>query len=159
MRTDWDLVELNKQVKAGTPNLEFNLDVVRELRANRGHIKSGPFTAIPHLILTSVGAKSLQPRVRALMYATYKDKYVIVPSNGGGDKHSAWYYNLVAHPYAVIEVNDNTLTVRAELAEGALRDEVFAEACQQIPFWTEYKKRNPTREFPVFLLEVIGSAL
>lgn len=144
----------------------FNSELVREFRANKGVVDSnvlrdagGPEGPARCLILTMVGAKSLKPRMKPLGYVPYDEdgerKYIIVASKAGGDRHPQWYHNLVAHPHAIIEVGEDTWRVKATLTEGDTREKVFGVACKCIPAYAKYQKIT-LRELPVFLLEVTG---
>lgn len=165
---DWnaqEFIEVGEQAQ-GSAELRFNNEMVREFRANNGVVESNLLRAAvggegtaPCLILTMVGAKSLKPRMRPLGYVPYDEdgerKYVIVASRGGSDQHPQWYYNLVAHPYAIIEVGGDTWRVKATLTKGEKREKVFAAACERIPAYARYQTMT-SREIPVFLLEVMG---
>src|SRR5438309_858968 len=53
----------------------------------------------PLLYLTTVGAKSGQPRTAVVMpFPEGDDAWLVVASRNGASKHPAWLYNLAAHP-------------------------------------------------------------
>jgi deazaflavin-dependent oxidoreductase (nitroreductase family) len=104
------------------------------------------------LLLTSTGAKSGEQRVKPVAYSMDGDRYVIVASYGGSDENPAWYYNLVAHPQATIEVEDQKFPVSATLTSGEESDRLFAQHATEYPQFNEYKKKT-TRHLPVFVLE------
>ena len=74
----------------------FNEPLIADLRAHGGQATSGPFVGRPVLILTTVGAKSGQPRETPLAYTRDGDSYVVIASKGGAPTHPAWYHNLLA---------------------------------------------------------------
>jgi deazaflavin-dependent oxidoreductase (nitroreductase family) len=163
---DWTAQDFAEARERGEAAIYFNIDLVREFHANKGVVHSnvirdagGEQGPAPLLILTSVGARSLKPRMRPLGYAPYDEdgerKYIIVASRGGSDKHPNWYYNLVAHPDAIIEVGEDTFRVRANLVKGDVREKVFAAASVRVPAFAQYQTMT-SREIPVFLLEVVG---
>lgn len=163
---DWTDSEIAEWRKRGEGALRFNNELVREFRTNKGAVTSnliaragGDQGPSPLLILTTVGAKSLKPRMRPLGYVPYDGegelKYIIVGSRGGSDRHPNWYYNLIAHPHAIIEVGEDTFRVTATLIEGDRRDRVLAVASSRVPAFTQYQDMT-ARKIPVFLLEVAG---
>ena len=155
---NWDVEKVVAGCAAGTPQPDYNRDTYLELRANKGRITTGYLAGLPTLILTSVGAKTLRPRVRIIGYAPYGDKYLLVGSYAGGPKDPSWVNNLVVHPYAVIEVEEQVLAVKATLTHGDTRDEMFAIACKAIPTWAEYQQKS-VRTLPVFVLDVVNQEL
>lgn len=56
------------------------------------------------LLLHTVGAKTGQPRTNTLSYARDGRDYLVVASNGGGDRAPGWYHNLKAKPRVEISV-------------------------------------------------------
>jgi deazaflavin-dependent oxidoreductase (nitroreductase family) len=73
-----------------------------------------PF-APPNLLLHSVGAKTGQPRVNTLTYATDAGNYLIVASNGGTKRYPGWYHNLKAQPDVEINVGPKRFPVTARI--------------------------------------------
>ena len=59
-----------------------------------GHTSGG----FEHLLLTTVGRKSGILRTVPLTYFADGDRYVLVASNGGADRHPAWWLNLEQTP-------------------------------------------------------------
>lgn len=72
------------------------------------------------LLLHTVGAKTGLPRTNTLSYAHDGDDYLVVASNGGGDKAPGWYHNLKARPD--VEINVGT-TRSAATASTVLPDD------------------------------------
>ena len=64
------------------------------------HIPGAPDS----LLLHTVGAKTGQPRTNTLSYARDGRDYLVVASNGGGDRAPGWYHNLKAQPRVSIGV-------------------------------------------------------
>ncbi|WP_299563682.1 nitroreductase family deazaflavin-dependent oxidoreductase [uncultured Mycolicibacterium sp.] len=67
----------------------------------------------PSLLLHTTGARTGRPRTRTLTYARDGRDYLIVASNGGADRHPAWYHNLRKHPRVEINVGPHRMTVQA----------------------------------------------
>lgn len=133
---------------------EFNQKLIEEYRATQGNV-SGIFAGRPLLLLTTLGAKSGEPRTQPLVYTTDGDHIVIIASKGGADTNPAWYYNLVANPEATLELGAETFQVRAIKTEGAERQRLYDAQAALMPTFAEYAQKT-TREIPVFVLERIA---
>ena len=59
---------------------------------------------VPTLLLGTTGRRTGAERTNALVYARDGDDYLVVPSNGGADRHPAWLHNLKAQPAVGIQV-------------------------------------------------------
>ncbi len=132
---------------------DWNQQIIAEFRANAGKV-SGPFEGAPMVLLTSTGAKSGQPRVSPLMAQLNGDDVVIFASKAGAPTHPDWYYNLVANPDASIEIGADTLAVKARVAEGDERDELWTRQKQAYPQFQGYED-GTTRVIPVVVLEKV----
>jgi deazaflavin-dependent oxidoreductase (nitroreductase family) len=75
------------------------------LRLSRGRVSvPGVVAGLPVVMLTSIGAKTGQPRTVPLVGLRDGDKVVVIASNFGQTHHPGWYYNLRAHPEATLEL-------------------------------------------------------
>lgn len=133
---------------------QFNQNLVAEYRANGGKV-GGPFADAPLLLLTTIGAKSGQPRTMPLVYTTDGDRMVIIASKGGAPTNPDWYHNLVAHPEVTIELGAETFQARATVAEEPERTRLYDQQAAQRPAFADYKLKT-TRQIPVIVLERIG---
>lgn len=133
------------------PMAEFNDNLVAEFRANGGKVR-GPFAGSPLLLLTTVGAKSGEPRTTPLVYTRDGDRYVIIASKGGAPTNPAWYHNLLVNPQATVEIGTETFAARSSVAQGEERDRLYAAQAAQMPNFGEYQART-TRRIPVVVLE------
>src|SRR5260370_28225261 len=59
-------------------------------------------TGLPVIIVTTRGNKSGKLRKTPLMRVEHNGEYALVASMGGAPKNPVWYYNLKAHPEAVL---------------------------------------------------------
>ena len=116
-------------------------------RASSGRI-GARMVGLGVLLLTTTGSKSGQPRTTPLGYVRDAEAYVLVASNGGSDRHPAWYFNLQKHPRARIQVGGETFEVSAETLHGSERERVWASVLEQGP---GYAKRT-AREIPLVRL-------
>ena len=103
------------------------------------------------LLLTTHGAKSGKAHTVPLAFHRDGDRYVIVASMGGAPKNPVWYYNLKAHPDAVV-IQDGPEPFDAALREvsGSERDEWWERAVAAYPPYAEYQERTD-RTIPVFV--------
>jgi deazaflavin-dependent oxidoreductase (nitroreductase family) len=130
---------------------DFNAAIIEEFRAHGGRV-GGPFEGAPLLLLTSTGARSGQPRTTPVMYLPDGERMVIFASKAGAPTHPAWYHNLLADPSATVEVGTETLPVRARVAEGEERDDLYARQAERYPQFADYAQKT-TRRIPVVVLE------
>ena len=133
---------------------DWNAKVIEEFRANEGRV-GGPFEGAPLLLLITTGARSGTTRVNPLMYLPDGDRFVVFASKGGAPTHPDWYHNVVANPDASVEVGTEHFPVRATVATGAERDELFAEQATRYPQFATYEA-NTERSIPVIILERAG---
>lgn len=121
------------------------------LRVSGGRYSVIGKLAIPELLLTTTGRKSGLPREVMLVYAPDGPNFVVTASNWGQAHHPAWSANLLADPEASVSVHGVRTAVRAELAEGAERDRVWALVTRVWPAYDTYAARSG-RDIRVFVL-------
>lgn len=112
-----------------------------------GHRAAG----LASLLLTTTGRRSGTPRTVALTYVPDGEAYVVVASNGGADRHPAWWLNLEAHPDAVVQVGAATVPVVAHAATSDERRRLWPKLTAANPFYTRYALLT-TRTIPVVVL-------
>jgi deazaflavin-dependent oxidoreductase (nitroreductase family) len=124
----------------------YNERIIAQFRAQAGHTDfDGPV-----LLLTTIGAKSGQPRTTPLGYSRDGDQLVVIASAGGSPTHPAWYFNLVAHPVVTVEVGADTFAACATVAEGAERERLYALVAL-VPGFSNPQEKT-TRQIPVIIL-------
>jgi deazaflavin-dependent oxidoreductase (nitroreductase family) len=133
-----------------TERNDWNTKIIAEFRDNGGKV-GGPFEGKPLLLLTSIGAKSGQPRLSPLAYVPDGDQMAIIASRGGAPTNPDWYHNLKANPRASVEVGTETFAVEATEVTGDERDRLYARMVEIMPGFADYE-RNTTRKIPVFTL-------
>jgi deazaflavin-dependent oxidoreductase (nitroreductase family) len=62
----------------------------------------GRMNGMDVLLLTTTGRKSGKPRTTPLQFMQDGGAYVVVASNGGSERHPAWWLNLKREPSAAI---------------------------------------------------------
>lgn len=128
-----------------------NRQVIEEFRATGGVVNVTPPRG-PILILHSKGAKTGRGCVTPLIYLEDGDRYVVFASRGGSRRNPDWYYNLVSHPDASVEVGTEAFTVTATVAEGDERDLLFSRQATAFPQFAYYQGKTQ-RRIPVITLE------
>jgi deazaflavin-dependent oxidoreductase (nitroreductase family) len=131
-----------------------NTAIIEEFRASGGKV-GGPFQGAPLLLLHTVGARTGLARVNPVMYLPVPGGYAIFASKGGAPDNPHWYHNLLANPVVTAEFGDGTRQLRARVAAGEERDEIFAAQKAAYPGFAGYERKT-TREIPVVILETAG---
>jgi len=106
---------------------------------------------LTHLLLTTTGRRSGAPRTVPLTYLADGDRWVLVASNGGADRHPAWWLNLEKTPGATIQVGRETVAVTAHRAEGDEWARLWPRLTAVNPFYARYE-RITARRIPVVVL-------
>jgi deazaflavin-dependent oxidoreductase (nitroreductase family) len=107
---------------------------------------------ITNLLLTTRGRKSGAERTVPLAYVADGDGFVVVASNGGADRHPAWWLNLRTDPRAVVEVGARRVEVTAREADPAERARLWPRLKADNPFYGQYEQITD-RRIPVVILE------
>src|SRR5947209_19395530 len=104
----------------------FNQTIIAEFRANDGKV-GGMLANMPLLLLTTIGAKSGQPRTTPLAYTTDGDHLVVIASKAGAPTNPDWYHNILANPVVTVEVGNERFQARAVVAEEQERKRLYAQ--------------------------------
>jgi deazaflavin-dependent oxidoreductase (nitroreductase family) len=103
-------------------------------------------------LLTVTGRKTGRRLRSALIYGRDGDRYVIVASKGGSDKHPLWYLNLRDNPDVELQVGSDTFSARAHVTSGAERERLWQSMTKIWPDYNTYQSRTK-RQIPVIALE------
>jgi F420H(2)-dependent quinone reductase len=120
-------------------------------RLTRGRI-GGRVGRAPVLLLTTTGRKSGQPRTAPVLYLADGERLVVIGSNAGHTNTPAWALNLRANPDAEAQVRAERRSVRARIAEGEERAELWRRMNEQYSGFEDYRERTD-RDIAVFVLE------
>ena len=120
-------------------------------RLSGGRI-GGRINQAPVLLLTTTGRKSGQQRTAPVVYLADADRFIVIGSNAGHAKVPAWSLNLKANPDAEVEVGRRRTKVRARVAEGDERAELWLKSNEQYAGFDDYEARCP-RDIALFVLE------
>lgn len=134
---------------------DMNQPIVADFRASGG--PTGLFTGAPILLLTTIGAKTGQPRTAPLVYARDGDRNIVLASRAGAAVNPAWYHNLLANRWVTIEIGTESFAAVCSIANGDERARLFAHYFAQLPqaigdLMRDYQQQTE-RQFPVVVLE------
>jgi deazaflavin-dependent oxidoreductase (nitroreductase family) len=112
----------------------------------------------PVMLLTTIGAKSGQPRTLPLLYVVDGDGLILMASNYGRKGHPAWYRNLVANPKVKVLAGKRSGSYAAtEITDPTERERAWALALDQYAGYADYEKLAGDRTIPLIRLERAGS--
>jgi deazaflavin-dependent oxidoreductase (nitroreductase family) len=129
---------------------DWNQGVIEEFRANGGKVEQ--FAGRNMLLLHHTGAKTGTERVNPLVYQPVGENFAVFASKAGAPTNPDWYHNLRANPDTTVELGDETVAVRARVAEGDERDRIWEQQKRDSPTFAEYELLT-TRPIPVVILE------
>ncbi len=109
-------------------------------------------TGLPVLTITTIGAKSGQPRTLPLLSIPDGDDFILIASNFGQSHHPAWYHNLRAHPEASVSLAGRTAAYIAREVFDAEREACWQRALAMYPGYAAYAERTGGRRIPVMVL-------
>ncbi len=113
-----------------------------------GHMWRGA----PTLILTTLGRRSGKPRRLALIYGQDGDRYVVVASKGGADKHPEWYLNLRDNPEVQVQVKADRFRAKARTATPEEHKALWPRMTEIWPDYNKYQDKTD-RQIPLVILE------
>jgi deazaflavin-dependent oxidoreductase (nitroreductase family) len=123
------------------------------LRLSRGRYSlTSMLAGLPVVMVTTIGAKSGQPRSLPLVAIPDGENVILIASNFGQHHHPAWYYNLRAHPEVQLTYEGKTVFYHARETEGAERERCWQRAVDVYSGYALYKERAGKRKIGVFLL-------
>jgi deazaflavin-dependent oxidoreductase (nitroreductase family) len=135
---------------------DFNTNLIKDLRANRGRASGGPFKGGDVLILTTKGARTGAPRENPLAFSRDNGHLVVIASKGGGPTNPSWFHNLITNPVVTVEVLGEKYDANARVVEGeAEYERLYANHARRMPGFNDYR-RMTSRRIPVVVLERLG---
>jgi deazaflavin-dependent oxidoreductase (nitroreductase family) len=107
---------------------------------------------IPHLMLTTIGNKSGEPRDAPLAcWPEESGSLLVVGSNFGRERHPGWTANLLKNPEATVSFRGRRFPVTATLLTGDDRAKVWDLLLGNWPVYDRYTDKSG-RELRVFRL-------
>lgn len=125
-------------------------DHIREYVASggeQGHL----FMGWPTLLLTTRGRRSGKLRRTALIYGRDGDRYLLVASNGGAERHPAWYLNLTDTPTVSLQVGPDHFTATTHTATAEEKPRLWQIVTEVFPQYAKYQEES-ARELPLVIL-------
>jgi deazaflavin-dependent oxidoreductase (nitroreductase family) len=123
------------------------------LRATRGYVTLG--MVLPSANLTTIGAKSGQPRTATVLYFNDGEVVILVASSFGRDRHPSWYHNLKAHPEATLErAGRSGRYMASDVEDESERERLFGLADRVYSGYADYRVRAAAagRRIPIMRL-------
>lgn len=112
---------------------------------------------LAHLLLTTTGRTSGEPRTVPVTYMGDADAFVLVASNGGADRHPGWWLNLEKTPRARVQIGSETFDVVAAKAAAEERARLWPRLKAMNPFYAIYEHLTE-REIPVVILRRVEAS-
>ena len=119
-----------------------------ETGGEKGHRWRGVNT----LLLTTRGRRSGKLRRTALIYGRDGERYLVVGSQGGADKHPSWYLNLAETPDVEVQVGADAFPARARTAPAKEKPKLWRIMASIWPDYDTYQAKTD-RDIPVVILE------
>jgi deazaflavin-dependent oxidoreductase (nitroreductase family) len=129
---------------------DMNRQVLEEFRANGGKV-GGFFEGENIVLLTTVGARSGQPRVSPLVYFDIDGRILVAGSFGGSPKAPAWVHNLRATPRVHVEIGAEAYDAEARELPLEERNALYPRVVEIAPQFGEYQAKTD-RVIPLFEL-------
>jgi F420H(2)-dependent quinone reductase len=150
MPSDHSLSRLSMTIPASWLRLGGKLNVpLYRLSGGRLGNKIG---RAPVLLLTTTGRRSGQQRTAPVLYLADGERLIVIGSNAGNVREPAWSLNLKANPDAEVEIRRARRRVRARVAEGDERSELWRRMNEQYKGFDDYETRT-SRDIAVFVLD------
>ncbi|MDO9302466.1 MAG: nitroreductase family deazaflavin-dependent oxidoreductase [Anaerolineales bacterium] len=116
---------------------------------------SSKLVGIPAFRITSIGAKSKQPRTLILYGFSENGNIALIASNFGQARNPSWYYNLKANPKCQVEWKGSSREYIARETQGEEREKYWNMAVSYYKGYELYRIRAAQRQIPVMILEPV----
>jgi F420H(2)-dependent quinone reductase len=118
-----------------------------------GGVEGGELGGLPVVILTTTGARSGKTRKNPIMRVEQDGVYAAIASYAGNPENPRWYYNLLAHPYAIVQDGPEIRRVRAREVFDEEKLGWWAVADALNPNYARYRATAAGRDIPILALE------
>jgi deazaflavin-dependent oxidoreductase (nitroreductase family) len=108
---------------------------------------------IPSIQITTMGAKSKQPRTLILYGFSENVKIALIATNFGQAHNPSWYYNLKANPKCQVQWKGASHEYVAHEAQGSEHEKFWNMAVSYYKGYEQYRIRAAHRQIPVMVLE------
>lgn len=107
-------------------------------------------------IMTTVGARTGQPRTAPIWVYPDGERWVVVASRGGDTRLPGWYHNLRANPHATLQIGRDRVVVQAREATGEEHERLWELVTNAYPGYSYYRERSG-RHIPILILSPGGT--
>ena len=122
--------------------IEWEDQLIAEMRSNGGEVTNGPLAGHPLLIMTSRGVTSGESRRAILTFHRDGGDYVVAGTAGGSPSDPAWLHNVEANPEVTIEVRNEVADATATIEQGDERDRLWDDHVKALPWFADYPKQT-----------------
>lgn len=119
-------------------------------RITKGKRGLSPTRAV--CVLETTGRKTGKKRQVPVLFLRDGDRFWVMASNYGQERHPGWSANLLADPQARITIGSYSSFVTARLASDQEKKEKWPELLELYPSWKSYAEWTD-RNFRLFCLE------
>jgi deazaflavin-dependent oxidoreductase (nitroreductase family) len=123
------------------------------MRLSKGRLYSSRGMGLLTILLTTIGARSGQPRQAALLAFEDGDDLFVIASRGGNPRHPSWYHNVKANRRATVVWDGREETRIALEAVSPERERLWQKAMSIFPTFDRYQERTGGRRVPVIVLQ------
>ena len=123
------------------------------MKLTRGRFAASEILGWNIIQLTTIGAKSGQPRTMPLIGMFDQDRIALIASSFGRPHNPGWYYNLMKNPECQVEFNGRCATYLARETSGEEYDLYWQMAVSFYAGYEKYQQRAAPRRIPVIVLE------
>lgn len=104
------------------------------------------------LLLETLGRRSGKRRVTPLLFVEDGERFVVVASNAGDDRHPGWLLNLRKQPAVEIQIGSQHIRVQAHEANDAESERLWPKLLSSYEHFRDYRTHTQ-RHIPVVVLE------
>jgi deazaflavin-dependent oxidoreductase (nitroreductase family) len=123
------------------------------LKLTKGKFTASEILGWNIIQLTTIGARTHQPRTMPLIAIFDSEKIALIASNFGRKHNPGWYYNLKAHPECEVEFNGCSGKYISRETLGEEYDLYWQTAVSFYAGYEKYQERASHRHIPVMVLE------
>jgi len=120
-------------------------------RASKGKV-GGKMGQANICLLTTTGRKSGAARTTPLNYVPDGDRIVLVASNGGSDRHPAWFLNIEANPSVQVQRQNTTSSMTARVATADEKSVLWPKVVESYKGYAKYQQKT-SRNIPLVIVE------
>lgn len=139
-------------VSAGLAKILHHADIFM-LHLTRNRHTFSELVGLPIIQITTMGAKTKQPRTLPLVGLFEGEKIGLIASSFGREHNPGWYYNLKIHPECEVMFKSRARKYIARELDGDEYDHYWQLAVANYAGYQKYKERAAHRHIPVMLLE------